>query len=93
MAAEQLNNHAMWKPRLFGGGNSGGETPGPIPNPEAKPTSADGTALEGVWESRTPPPAIQLRGPILGSGLFFNARTLSIFKADDGTSPHAGEDN
>ena len=30
-------------------------TPGPIPNPEAKPSSADGTALVWVWESRTPP--------------------------------------
>ena len=30
-------------------------TPGPIPNPEAKPSSADGTALDRVWESRTPP--------------------------------------
>ena len=37
------------------GGHSGGETPGLIPNPEAKPFSADGTALETVWESRTPP--------------------------------------
>ncbi len=32
-----------------------GETPGPIPNPEAKTHSADGTAPERVWESRTPP--------------------------------------
>lgn len=31
------------------------ETPGHIPNPEAKPFSADGTALGRVWESRTPP--------------------------------------
>ena len=30
-------------------------TPGPIPNPEAKPSSADGTALVRVWESRSPP--------------------------------------
>src|SRR3712207_1106934 len=37
------------------GGHSGGETPGLIPNPEAKPSSADGTALGRVWESRTPP--------------------------------------
>src|SRR5690606_32896602 len=29
--------------------------PGPIPNPEAKATCADGTALDRVWESRTPP--------------------------------------
>ena len=37
------------------GGHSGRETPGPIPNPEAKPASADGTALARVWESRSPP--------------------------------------
>src|SRR3954452_338909 len=37
------------------GGHGEGETPGPIPNPEVKPFSADGTALETVWESRTPP--------------------------------------
>jgi hypothetical protein len=32
-----------------------GETPGPIPNPEAKTHCADGTALGRVWESRSPP--------------------------------------
>ena len=31
------------------------ETPGYIPNPEAKPYSADGTAGGTLWESRTPP--------------------------------------
>jgi hypothetical protein len=37
------------------GGHSVRETPGSIPNPVAKPDSADGTALGRVWESRTPP--------------------------------------
>ena len=37
------------------GGHSGGVTPDPIPNSEVKPSSADGTARETVWESRTPP--------------------------------------
>lgn len=37
------------------GGYSVGATPGPIPNPEAKPDSADGTALGRVWESKSPP--------------------------------------
>ena len=37
------------------GSYSVGETPGPIPNPEAKPYSADGTAPARVWESRTLP--------------------------------------
>ena len=40
------------------GDHSGRETPGPIPNPEAKPASADGTALVTVWESRTSPDII-----------------------------------
>ena len=31
------------------------ETPGPFPNPEAKPGCADGTAPGRVWESRLPP--------------------------------------
>ena len=31
------------------------ETPGPIPNPEVKPDSADGTARGTVWETRTSP--------------------------------------
>ena len=37
------------------GGHSGRETPGPIPNPEVKPASANGTATDRLWESRTPP--------------------------------------
>src|SRR5659263_659103 len=41
--------------------HSGGETPGPTPNPEAKPSSADGTAPARVWESRTPTTTFRLR--------------------------------
>ncbi len=37
------------------GGHSERETPGPIPNPEVKPPSADGTAAGTLWETRTPP--------------------------------------
>src|SRR4051794_837002 len=44
------------------GGHSGGETPGLIPNPEAKPSSADGTAPGRVWESRTPPDIFRIEG-------------------------------
>src|SRR3954447_1604110 len=32
-----------------------GKRPVPIPNPEAKPDCADGTARGTSWESRTPP--------------------------------------
>ena len=37
------------------GDHSERETPGPIPNPEVKPFSADGTATARLWESRTSP--------------------------------------
>ncbi len=43
------------------GGHGEGETPGPIPNPEAKPFSADGTARPTAWESRTPPDTLSRR--------------------------------
>ena len=44
------------------GGHSGRETPGPIPNPEAKPASADDTTQPG-WKSRTPPNTIYRSAP------------------------------
>ena len=49
-----------------------GKYPVHIPNPEVKPFSADGTALETVWESRTSPeffssPAAHVVGPFLAS--------------------------
>src|SRR3954454_11283037 len=40
-----------------------GETPGSIPNPEAKPNCADGTARGTLWESRTPPDILSRRPP------------------------------
>ena len=45
------------------GGHGERETPGHIPNPEAKPLSADGTAPGTGWESRTPPDNHSRRGP------------------------------
>ena len=39
----------------FSGGYGGRVTPDPIPNSVVKPSSADGTAGETLWESRTPP--------------------------------------
>src|SRR6478735_5499120 len=55
------------------GGHSEGETPGPIPNPEAKPFSADGTALVTVWESRTPPDKHSQRSPTRVTGWAISA--------------------
>ena len=37
------------------GGHSCGVTPVPIPNTEVKPDTADGTAWETAWESRSLP--------------------------------------
>ena len=57
------------------GGHSMGETPGSIPNPEAKAHSADGTATGRLWESRSPPdilwggPCTLVRGPSCISGV------------------------
>jgi hypothetical protein len=67
------------------GGHSGGETPGPIPNPEAKPSSADGTALDRVWESRTPPNTILTMkgthtvGPLLSFHHFHTGCNVSSY--------------
>lgn len=64
------------------GGYGGGETPGPIPNPEVKPLSADGTAREASWESRTPPEHTLRRGPVrLDSALFVLALALRVCDA------------
>ena len=53
----------------FSGDNGEGETPDPIPNSEVKPFSADGTARETVWESRTLPGII--RKALLKNRAFF----------------------
>ncbi len=37
------------------GDSGGGDTPVPILNTEVKPSSADGTALATMWESRSSP--------------------------------------
>jgi hypothetical protein len=55
---------------LFGG-DSGGETPVPIPNTEVKPSSADGTALVTRWESRTLPKFIPALPRQTGKGFFY----------------------
>ena len=54
----------------FFGGDSEEATPVPIPNTEVKLFSADGTAREAVWESRTLPKIFFLsaRFPILETG-------------------------
>jgi len=53
----------------FPGGHRSRVTPVPIPNTEVKPTTADGTARAGGWESRSLP------------GLFFRARVSKEARA------------
>ena len=43
----------------YAGGHRIRVTPVPIPNTEVKPDTADGTARETVWESRSLPAVIQ----------------------------------
>ena len=57
-------------PAELSGGYGGGVTPLPIPNREVKPSSADGTARETVWESRSPP-GVNRRAPRANGGPFF----------------------
>jgi hypothetical protein len=58
LPAEQLTNltPVLLSPEfLIFGGHSEEDPPVPIPNTEVKLFSADGTAWETVWESRSPP--------------------------------------
>ena len=45
----------IYMPLFRKGDDGGGDTPLPIPNREVKPASADGTAGETPWESRSSP--------------------------------------
>ena len=56
--------------RTVSGGYSGDVTPDPISNSEVKLASANGTARETVWESRTPPD-LSLEPRPTRSGFFF----------------------
>ena len=61
----------------FPGGHRGGVTPVPIPNTEVKPSTADGTAGAGLWESRSLPGIF--RSPTRrhdASGFFFSNRSI-----------------
>src|SRR5262245_39134426 len=49
--------------RSYAGGHRIRVTPVPIPNTEVKPDTADGTAWETVWESRSLPAVIQTKTP------------------------------
>ena len=61
------------------GGHGPGETPGIIPNPEAKTWHGDGTAFERMWESSTPPQQHLTRGvPNKGTPLFCISRPIAI---------------
>ena len=64
------------------GGHGGRGTPGPIPNPEVKPASAEGTAGATLWETRAPPaPGARCAG--LGAG----RRERSTWEGDPRGSP------
>ena len=62
----------------FFGGNSESVTPVPIPNTEVKPLSADGTAREAWWESRSPPILFFVVKPFPSKGRVFFAFGCSL---------------
>ena len=64
------SNHSLSNINKCFGGHSERETPGHIPNPEAKTLSADGTAGETLWESRTPPDLTHEKATHTLGGLF-----------------------
>ena len=72
-----LTQHAACTPsRVWGwfvswvcvGGFSVEGTPGPVPIPVAKLDCADGTAIVGLWESKTPPTHQNLISTYVGVG-------------------------
>ena len=60
--------------KSFPGGDGGRVTPVPISNTEVKPSSADGTALETRWESRTLP-GFYSKSQLAMTGTFFVVRS------------------
>src|SRR4028118_1361642 len=58
---------------LIKGDDSGGDTPLPLPNREVKPASADGTARETLWESRSSPIFLLAGQPVSLSTVSFVA--------------------
>ena len=56
-----------------------GKRPASIPNLEAKPASADGTAPGRVWESRTPP---QHTSQMVGPGTIVPGPTTFLYPQD-----------
>ena len=62
------------------GGFSVEGTPGPVPIPVAKLDCADGTAIVGLWESKTPPTHKKLH---MGVGC---AKILQ--EKEEGGTPH-----
>ncbi len=58
--ADRTPDTQTWaiRPIGFPGGHRSRVTPVPIPNTEVKPATADGTAWETAWESRSLPGVI-----------------------------------
>ena len=67
-----------------------GVTPDPIPNSEVKPHSADGTAGEALWESRTPPDFFFAPSPLRSRGFFLLRREPPSARETDGADGFLG---
>ena len=77
----------LFKRKVFPGLASGGATPVPIPNTVVKPSSADGTARETVWESRSTPGYFFKPALVFQSGFFCATGLKSISRIDLGIDP------
>jgi hypothetical protein len=69
-----LKRIVHFKENTVFGGNSEEVTPVTIPNTEVKLFSADGTAREAGWESRTPPEFFLNPESILIPGFFLKLK-------------------
>src|SRR4051812_12214153 len=64
----------------FPGGHRSRVTPVPIPNTEVKPATADGTAWETAWESRSLPAVLRTKTPDVSRAFLCTARLRSAAK-------------
>src|SRR6185503_15073954 len=62
---------------MFAGGHRSRVTPVPIPNTEVKPVTADGTAWETVWESRSLPALFTENQPRIGAVSLYSCSDAS----------------
>src|SRR3990170_3431189 len=69
-------------PNEYAGGHRSRAPPVPIPNTEVKPATADGTARETVWESRSLPAVLPKPAVLTHTAGFSIVRKLSSARGE-----------